>query len=144
MNNLDLTPEDEADLFLTPLDDPNDRSKWLYNPTNPYNFRTDTGTIIHLIQPANTLSAEIDIAAQATVIRKDAQGKVITSSDQLIRCSQYGNPNRNSDPTVRAPLSLCQRYMYLQTFPLDWLSYQCPSQARKLYLHSRSRRTLHQ
>jgi hypothetical protein len=57
MNNLDLNPEDEADLFLTPLDDPKDRSKWLYNPTNPYNFRTDTGTIIHLIQPANTLGA---------------------------------------------------------------------------------------
>jgi hypothetical protein len=109
MNNLDLTPEDEADLFLTPLDDPNDRSKWLYNPTNPYNFRTDTGTIIHLIQPANTLSAEIDIAAQATVIRKDAQGKVITNSDQLIRCSQYGNPNRNSDPTIGSLINALAR-----------------------------------
>jgi len=100
MNNIDLAPEEEADLFLTSLDDPTDRSKWLYNPTNPYNFRTDTGTIIHLIQPANTLGAEIDIAAQATVIRKDPQGKIITSSDQLIKCSKYGNPNRNSDPTV--------------------------------------------
>lgn len=104
MNNLDLAPEDEANLFLTPLEDSENRLKWLYNPTNPFNFRTDTGTIIHLIQPANTLSAEIDIAAQATVIRKDPQGKVITNSDQLIRCSQYGNPYRNSDPTVSAPL----------------------------------------
>jgi hypothetical protein len=92
-----MAPEDEADLFLTAFDDPTNRSKWLYNPTNFYNFRTDTGTIIHLIQPANTLGAEIDIAAQATVIRKDSQGKIITNSDQLIRCSQYGNPNRNPD-----------------------------------------------
>lgn len=109
MNNLDLAPEDEANLFLTPLEDSENRLKWLYNPTNPFNFRTDTGTIIHLIQPANTLSAEIDIAAQATVIRKDPQGKVITNSDQLIRCSQYGNPYRNSDPTIGSLINALAR-----------------------------------
>jgi hypothetical protein len=104
MNDLDLSPTEEADLFLTPFDDQTNRQKWLYNPTNPYNFGTNTGTIIHLIQPANTLGAEIDIAAQATVIRKDPQGQVVTNSDQLIKCSKYGNPNRNSDPTVSLPI----------------------------------------
>ncbi|EHL03007.1 hypothetical protein M7I_0978 [Glarea lozoyensis 74030] len=105
MNDLDLSPTEEADLFLTPFDDPTNRQKWLYNPTNPYNFGTNTGKIIHLIQPANTLGAEIDIAAQATVIRKDSKGQVVTNSDQLIKCSKYGNPNRNSDPTIGSQIN---------------------------------------
>jgi hypothetical protein len=72
----------------------------MYNPANPWNISSTTGTITHLIQPNNTLAAEIDIAAQATVIR-EIDGDLVTESDRLIRCSGYGNPGRNSDPTVR-------------------------------------------
>ena len=72
----------------------------VYDPRNRWNFTTKSGTIAHLIHPNNTLSAEVDIAAQATVIRKDSQGNIVTNPDQLIRCSQYGNPQRNSDPAV--------------------------------------------
>ena len=72
----------------------------VYDPRNRWNFTTKSGTIAHLIHPNNTLSAEVDIAAQATVIRKDSQGNIVTNTDQLIRCSQYGNPQRNSDPVV--------------------------------------------
>lgn len=101
MNNLNnMSKEDEKVFFLAPYDDPENRSKWVYHPYNPYNLRTDTGTIIHLTAPDNTLSAEIDIVAQATVIRQDAQGKIVTNADQLIKCSKYGNPYRNSDPGV--------------------------------------------
>lgn len=57
-----------------------------------------------MIQPANTLSAEIDIAAQATVIRKGENG-IITDEDTLINCSQYGNQFRHSDPHVKALIS---------------------------------------
>ena len=72
-----------------------------YVPTNKWNNSTTTGSIMHLVQPNNTLSAEIDIAAQGTVIRKDDNGKIITEKVKLINCSGYGQPARNSDPTVR-------------------------------------------
>ncbi|KAJ0426752.1 hypothetical protein BJY00DRAFT_306747 [Aspergillus carlsbadensis] len=48
----------------------------------------------------NTLGAEIDIAAQATVLRKDRNNKLITSPGPLIRCSEYGDPDRHSDPHI--------------------------------------------
>lgn len=73
----------------------------VYNPANLWNLLSTTGSIAHLIQPNNTLSAEIDIGAQATVIRKNDQGKEITDKDELINCSKYGNPGRNSDPNVK-------------------------------------------
>ena len=83
--------------------DPNNEQKWIYNPNNKFNSSTTTGTITHLVQDANTLGAEIDIAAQATVLRKSrSTGKPVTESDQLIRCSRYGDPDRNSDPRVSA------------------------------------------
>lgn len=72
-----------------------------YNPKNRWNLSTTSGAIAHLIHPSNTLSAEVDIAAQATVLRKDSNDKPITTPDQLIRCSEYGDPDRNSDPQVR-------------------------------------------
>jgi hypothetical protein len=72
----------------------------VYNPNNYWNVWSTTGTITHLIQPNNTLSAEIDIAAQATVIRKDKEGNIIKDFNKLINCSGYGNPGRNSDPTI--------------------------------------------
>jgi hypothetical protein len=73
-----------------------------YNPQNKWNAinATNTGTIAHLVQPNNTLSAEVDIAAQGTVIRKDKDGKTIVDKTKLINCSRYGQPARNSDPTI--------------------------------------------
>ena len=84
--------------------------KLYYNPYNQYNFTTTTGTIAHLIHPSNTLSAEIDIAAQATVIRKGPDGQTITNNDQLVNCSQYGNSGRNSDPTVSNAFKVTSAY----------------------------------
>ncbi|KAK6516000.1 hypothetical protein TWF281_004590 [Arthrobotrys megalospora] len=72
----------------------------VYNPCNEYNIRSDTGYIAHLIQPANTLGAEVDISAQATVRRIDKNGNLITDPAKLINCSKYGQPLRNSDPTI--------------------------------------------
>jgi hypothetical protein len=86
----------DADFFLV---DPKTQNM-VYNPNNYWNVWSTTGSIAHLIQPNNTLSAEIDIAAQATVLRKDADGKPVTDPNQLIKCSKYGNPGRNSDPTI--------------------------------------------
>ena len=92
----------ESDLYLIHIVP--DPKAAVYNPTNWWNDSTKTGSIAHLVQRNNTLSAEIDIAGQATVIRKDPKGKTVTNEAQLIKCSQYGNAGRNSDPSVSPSL----------------------------------------
>ncbi|MER9107516.1 phospholipase D-like domain-containing protein [Mesorhizobium sp. M0848] len=69
-----------------------------YTPKNRYNSTTTNGAM-HLIQQANTLTAEIWLAAAATIRRlRDAQE--ITDAQALIRCSLYGSEGRNSDPFI--------------------------------------------
>jgi hypothetical protein len=71
-------------------------------PGHPENGLTtvNPGCIMHLAQVNNTLGAEIDIAAQATVLRKNPSGQLITNETTLCNCSKYGNPDRNSDPKI--------------------------------------------
>ncbi|MCF6796746.1 hypothetical protein L1M59_11505 [Bacillus sp. ET1] len=66
----------------------------------PYNKWNTTDGCLHLIQPNNTLNAEIDIAAEATVLRKKSDGALITDANELICCAKYGAPQRASDPTI--------------------------------------------
>jgi hypothetical protein len=68
-----------------------------YNPLNKWN--TGNGAM-HLIQQNNTLGAEINIAAFATIKRKHPDGSVITDADELIRCAGFGQPGRASDPHI--------------------------------------------
>lgn len=70
-----------------------------YRPRNKYN--TQHGAV-HLIHPANNLYAEVQIAAQACILRKRANGTPITDSNELIQCSRYGEPGRSSDPKIGA------------------------------------------
>lgn len=101
LNSPLLDRVNKRQFFSVDPNDPNNEQKWIYNPNNKFNSSTTTGTITHLVQDANTLGAEIDIAAQATVLRKSrSTGKPVTESDQLIRCSRYGDPDRNSDPRI--------------------------------------------
>jgi hypothetical protein len=67
---------------------------------NPYNKWNTTQGIMHLNCPPNSLGAEINLAAFATVLRKNAEGQQITNFGDLIDCAQYGNPTRNSDPNI--------------------------------------------
>jgi hypothetical protein len=67
-----------------------------YNRWNKWNT---TDGIMHLTHPANTLGAEINIAAQATILRQ-TNGQGITDPDALIRCSGYGVAERASDPHI--------------------------------------------
>ena len=67
-----------------------------YNPYNKWNL----SYAIHLTHPANTLSAEVILASDATVLRMNEDGSPITDSHSLICCADYGGPNRNSDPTI--------------------------------------------
>src|SRR5262249_12382961 len=76
-----------------------------YNRRNKWNT---TDGAVHLTHPANTLGAEINIAAQATILR-EKNGQVITNPDTLIRCSGYGVPQRASDPHIGDEVSKLAR-----------------------------------
>lgn len=79
-----------------------------YHDRNPWNSTTTQGAV-HLISNPNSLSAEVFLAGQATVLRKNAAGNPITDKNQLINCSSYGTPNRNSDPTIGAAVNALVR-----------------------------------
>jgi hypothetical protein len=67
-----------------------------YNPWNRWN--TADG-LMHLCHPANTLTAEIVLGADATVLR-ERSGRPVDDPDALICYAGYGGPMRNSDPTI--------------------------------------------
>lgn len=67
---------------------------------NPYNKWNSTHGIAHLGQPNNTLSAEIRLGGDATVLRRDMNGNPVTFPEALCCASQFGGPNRTSDPTI--------------------------------------------
>ncbi|ONH62304.1 hypothetical protein CcI49_02700 [Frankia sp. CcI49] len=69
-----------------------------YVRRNPWNTGTVQGAM-HLVQGANTLSAEIELAAAATIVRV-VNDTELTSEQELIKCSQYGDATRNSDPHI--------------------------------------------
>jgi hypothetical protein len=71
-----------------------------YASANKWNNSTSNGAM-HLIQRSNTLRAEIELAAAATIVRLKA-GVPITEAQQLIDCGQYGEPERHSDPHIGA------------------------------------------
>lgn len=75
-----------------------------YDDRNQWNSTTHAGAV-HLISNPNSLFAEIFLAGQATVLREDAEGRPITDPNNLINCSRYGTPNRNSDPHIGASVN---------------------------------------
>jgi hypothetical protein len=76
-----------------------------YDPRNKFNT---THGAMHLTHPANTLEAEINIAAQATVLRA-RHGQILTDQDALICCAGYGTPGRASDPTIGGNVNALSR-----------------------------------
>jgi len=83
-----------------------------YNRLNKWN--TSRGAM-HLNQRNNTLGAEINIAAQATILRRDQTGQSITDADELIKCAKFGQPGRASDPTIGDHVNTLARDGYLIT-----------------------------
>lgn len=69
-----------------------------YIARNKWNSDTKQG-VMHLIQPNNTLDAEIELAAAATIVRV-IKNKELTGEQELIACSKYGEARRNSDPHI--------------------------------------------
>jgi len=83
----------EADLFR------NGR----YIVRNRWNNSTTAGAM-HLIQQNNTLGAEIELAAAATIVR-EVGGQLVTDSQTLINCGAYGQAERHSDPNIGAAVN---------------------------------------
>ena len=75
-----------------------------YRRDNVHNDSTQ-GRPAHLVQATNTLGAAIVLAAQATVLRHDADGEPVTSAMALVRCGRLGEPRRNSDPQIAAAVN---------------------------------------
>jgi hypothetical protein len=72
----------------------------IYRARNQWNNSTINGAM-HLIQASNTLDAEIELAAAATIVRRK-DGNILTSEQELIGCGLYGQAARNSDPHIGA------------------------------------------
>ena len=98
LDDLSLT---DSQGFVT---DPANGNQRVYNPLNKWNRGTQTlptsGGAMHLTSSPNTLGAEYDLAAAATMPRVSGTGQPITSSQPLICCAKYGRPGRHSDPTI--------------------------------------------
>lgn len=130
----ELNPQKVLDLyreFISPevrRDDlfPNGR----YAPKNAFNNNTSRGAM-HLIQDANSLTAEIELGAAAT-IRRLRDGRELTGAQELIACSRYGDHGRNSDPFIGEQVNALARQgaditinnpvgLYLHEFnPVGW------------------------
>lgn len=76
---------------------------------NPYNKWNTTLGIMHLIQPNNTLRAEINLAAGAVVLRKKGIADPVTDTHDLICCSGFGAEERFSDPSIGAAVNALVR-----------------------------------
>ena len=70
---------------------------------NPYNKWNTTHGVMHLTHPANTLGAEINLAADATVVYPSVSAQpASTLPRRLICCAEFGGVNRSSDPLIGA------------------------------------------
>ncbi|MEV7028381.1 hypothetical protein [Kitasatospora sp. NPDC093558] len=78
-----------------------------YQPRNRWNDSTSHGAM-HLIQRNNTLGAEIELAAAATIVRV-IDGQELATEQQLIQCSKYGQAERNSDPHIGGAVNAIAR-----------------------------------
>jgi hypothetical protein len=83
-----------------------------YDPLNPWNL---TRGAMHLIQPNNTLSAEIFIGADATILRRNSMGHIITDANELITCAGFGEAARASDPHIGDEVNGLARQGYAVT-----------------------------
>ncbi len=78
-----------------------------YNPRNVWN-NSSTNGVMHLIQPNNTLGAEIELAGGSSVVRS-INGQLLTGERELIDCGKYGGRERHSDPRIGSEVNSLTR-----------------------------------
>lgn len=78
-----------------------------YIVRNRWNQNTTDGAM-HLIHNPNSLFAEVELAAAATIVR-ERDGQVLTTEQELIACGLYGAPQRNSDPHIGGEVNALAR-----------------------------------
>jgi len=83
-----------------------------YMPTNKYNRDSQNG-VIHLVQRNNTLGAEIDIAARASLVRLNPDGTPKTGAEEIINCAMFGSAGRFSDPHIGDEVNTLTRAGFL-------------------------------
>lgn len=76
---------------------------------NIYNKWNTTLGIAHLNSPPNSLVAEIQLGADATIRYADPNGRLLVEADALIAYARYGGANRNSDPTIGGSVNALAR-----------------------------------
>lgn len=77
-----------------------------YNIFNKWNLWHG---IVHLTHPANSLEAQVGLAATASLVRRDLGGAVITDNDRLVAVAAWGSPFRASDPTIGGQVNVLTR-----------------------------------
>lgn len=91
---------------------------WPCGAYNPFNKWNTSHGLAHLTHPANTLQAQVQLAAQATILRQDDRGNLIRNDAiKLICCSGNGQPNRASDPTIVERINTLVRHGIAITLP---------------------------
>ncbi|WZF21978.1 hypothetical protein WKK05_38550 (plasmid) [Nostoc sp. UHCC 0302] len=55
---------------------------------------------VHMQQPNNTLGAQVNIVSRSCILRVNRLSNPITDALGLIRCGQYGDEARQSDPSI--------------------------------------------
>ena len=75
-----------------------------YRRRNLWNSTTTQGAM-HLIQRANSLGAEIELAASASLVRARGDGSLLDVERELIECGKYGERERHSDPHIGAQVN---------------------------------------
>jgi hypothetical protein len=84
---------------------------------NIYNKWNTTHGIAHLCCPPNSITAEIQLGADATVLYRNGRGEAVTEPSALICCANFGGPDRNSDPTIGATVNALARLGAMITLP---------------------------
>jgi hypothetical protein len=78
-----------------------------YRLRNKWNTSTSEGAM-HLVQQANTLLAEVQLASDATILRA-RNGQTLTDERELIECGHYGEVERFSDPHIGGEVNALAR-----------------------------------
>jgi hypothetical protein len=76
---------------------------------NIYNKWNTTHGIAHLNSPPNSLRAEIQLGADASIRYNDDRGRLLVEPEALVCYGAYGGPNRNSDPTIGSSVNALAR-----------------------------------